>query len=81
MISMQKKKMPPIDPLMDEISMNLLLQDTIDSDGDSIVDHIDFCANTPPNTLVDKFGCPVDDDIDGVIIQKIKNYLLLKELL
>ena len=61
-----EKKSPPVDPLMDEISMNLLLQDTIDSDGDSIVDHIDICAKTPPNTEVDAFGCPVDDDVDGV---------------
>ncbi|MDG1237783.1 MAG: DUF6089 family protein [Flavobacteriales bacterium] len=59
-------KDPPADPFMDEISMNLLLQDTIDSDGDSIVDHIDLCAKTPPNTQVDQFGCPVDDDLDGV---------------
>ena len=65
-----KKETPSIDPLMDEISINLLLQDTIDSDGDSIVDHIDFCANTPPNTPVDKFGCPLDDDIDGVMNSK-----------
>jgi len=64
------KKDKPVDPLMDEISMNLLLQDTIDSDGDSIVDHIDFCANTPPNTPVDQFGCPLDDDIDGVMNSK-----------
>ena len=61
-----EKKDPPLDPLMDEVSMNLLLQDTIDSDGDSIVDHIDLCAKTPPNTQVDAFGCPVDDDRDGV---------------
>ena len=65
-----KKETPSIDPLMDEISINLLLQDTIDSDGDSIVDHIDFCANTPLNTPVDKFGCPLDDDIDGVMNSK-----------
>ena len=61
-----EKKDPPLDPLMDEVSMNLLLQDTIDSDGDSIVDHIDLCAKTPPKTQVDAFGCPVDDDRDGV---------------
>ena len=70
-----KKEKPPLDPLMDEISMNLLLQDTIDSDGDSIVDHIDFCAKTPPNTPVDQFGCPLDDDIDGVINSKDKELL------
>ena len=61
-----EKKPPPIDPLMDEISMNLLLEDTIDSDGDGIVDHIDMCAKTPLKTQVDAFGCPVDDDLDGV---------------
>ena len=65
-----KKEEPPLDPIFDEISMNLLLQDTIDSDGDSIVDHIDFCAKTPPNTPVDQFGCPLDDDIDGVMNSK-----------
>ena len=70
-----KKEEPPLDPLMDEISMNLLLQDTIDSDGDNIVDHIDFCAKTPPNTPVDQFGCPLDDDIDGVMNSKDKELL------
>ena len=55
--------------------MNLLLQDTIDSDGDNIVDHIDFCAKTPPNTPVDQFGCPLDDDIDGVMNSKDKELL------
>ena len=73
-----KKEKPPIDPLMDEISMNLLLQDTIDSDGDSIVDHIDFCAKTPPNTLVDQFGCPIDDDMDGVMNSKDKELLTME---
>ena len=73
-----KKEKPPLDPLMDEISMNLLLQDTIDSDGDSIVDHIDFCAKTPPNTPVDQFGCPLDDDIDGVMNSKDKELLTLE---
>ena len=76
-----KKEKPPVDPLMDEISMNLLLQDTIDSDGDSIVDHIDFCAKTPPNTSVDQFGCPLDDDIDGVINSKDKELLTYEDVI
>ena len=50
-----EKKDPPLDPLMDEVSMNLLLEDSIDSDGDNIVDHIDLCAKTLPNTQVDAF--------------------------
>jgi hypothetical protein len=61
----EKKK--PYDPMMDDVAMNLLLQDTIDSDEDGIVDHVDFCAKTPPNTMVDLYGCPLDDDLDGVI--------------
>ena len=73
-----KKVIPPIDPLMDEISINLLLQDTLDSDGDSIVDHVDFCANTPPNTLVDQFGCPLDDDLDRVINSNDKELLSME---
>ena len=73
-----KKAKPPLDPLMDEISMNLLLQDTIDSDGDSVVDHIDFCAKTPLNTPVDQFGCPLDDDLDGVINSKDKELLTME---
>ena len=73
-----KKAKPPLDPLMDELSMNLLLQDTIDSDGDSVVDHIDFCAKTPINTPVDQFGCPLDDDLDGVINSKDKELLTME---
>lgn len=60
----EKKK--PYDPMMDDVAMNILLQDTIDSDEDGIVDHVDFCAKTPPNTMVDQYGCPLDDDFDGV---------------
>ena len=76
-----KKAKPPLDPLMDEISMNLLLQDTIDSDGDSVVDHIDFCAKTPLNTPVDQFGCPLDDDLDGVINSKDKELLTMEDVI
>jgi hypothetical protein len=40
--------------------------DSIDSDGDLIVDFVDLCAKTPEGILVDKFGCPLDKDLDGV---------------
>ena len=40
--------------------------DTIDSDGDLVVDHMDKCAKTPIGVMVDEYGCPVDDDLDGV---------------
>ncbi|MFN3917333.1 MAG: SPOR domain-containing protein [Flavobacteriales bacterium] len=45
---------------------DLLAQDTIDSDGDGIVDHLDKCAKTPLGVEVDQFGCPLDSDGDGV---------------
>ena len=40
--------------------------DSIDSDGDLIVDFVDLCAKTPEGVLVDEFGCPLDNDLDGV---------------
>ena len=40
--------------------------DSIDSDGDLIVDFVDLCAKTPEGVLVDDFGCPLDKDLDGV---------------
>ena len=47
--------------------VELYRQDTIDSDGDLVVDLADFCANTPEEARpVDEFGCPVDIDKDGV---------------
>ena len=40
--------------------------DSIDSDGDLIVDFADLCAKTPEGVPVDEFGCPLDRDLDGV---------------
>ena len=37
-----------------------------DHDNDGVRDFIDKCPNTPANVEVDKFGCPIDDDQDGV---------------
>jgi hypothetical protein len=41
-------------------------KDSIDSDGDMVVDFADKCANTPKGIAVDIYGCPLDDDTDGV---------------
>ncbi|MDG2343409.1 MAG: SPOR domain-containing protein [Flavobacteriales bacterium] len=41
--------------------------DTVDSDGDMVIDFADKCANTPKGVEVDDFGCPIDGDGDGVI--------------
>ncbi len=47
--------------------IDIYRQDTLDSDGDLVVDLADYCANTPLDARpVDEFGCPVDVDKDGV---------------
>jgi hypothetical protein len=49
----------------DELQIYVL--DTIDSDGDNVVDLLDLCANTDPDHLpVDEKGCPLDTDNDLV---------------
>lgn len=43
-----------------------------DSDGDGVADHIDKCPNTPPNSWVNKEGCPASgfytqEQVDQII--------------
>ena len=61
-----KSKKKPKFNVIDEDSEQYYREDTIDSDGDMVVDHMDRCANTPPGVAVDELGCPLDDDLDGV---------------
>ena len=63
--NIKSKKKPKFD-VIDEDSEQYYREDTIDSDGDMVVDHMDRCANTPPGVVVDELGCPLDDDLDGV---------------
>ncbi|MEE3097055.1 MAG: SPOR domain-containing protein [Bacteroidota bacterium] len=63
--NIKSKKKPKFD-VIDEDSEKYYREDTIDSDGDMVVDHMDRCANTPPGVVVDELGCPLDDDLDGV---------------
>ena len=34
--------------------------DTLDTDGDGVIDSIDACPSTAMNVVVDKHGCPID---------------------
>ncbi|MBM78707.1 MAG: hypothetical protein CL846_09510 [Crocinitomicaceae bacterium] len=61
-----KKKEIPESIYPEEDPFEFYRKDTLDSDGDMVVDHADKCANTPPGVEVDIFGCPLDDDLDGV---------------
>ena len=46
--------------------VDFLALEMADADGDGIRDFIDSCAGTPIGIPVDKYGCPLDDDNDGV---------------
>lgn len=37
-----------------------------DQDGDGIADIVDKCPNTPMDAVIDAYGCPVDNDKDGI---------------
>ena len=63
--NIKSKKKPKFD-IIDEDSEKYYREDVEDADGDLIVDHMDKCPNTPQGVEVDEFGCPLDDDIDGV---------------
>ncbi len=39
----------------------------LDSDGDGVADSEDRCQDTPPDVLVDQFGCALDGDGDGIM--------------
>ncbi len=44
-----------------------------DRDGDGVVDLEDLCAATPKGIAVDKEGCPLDVDVDGIPDYRDKN--------
>jgi OOP family OmpA-OmpF porin len=57
----------------DEVALDSFVKDVfylvevlLDSDGDSVVDEMDKCPNTPRGITVDARGCPPDSDGDGV---------------
>ena len=56
-----------IDDPYDDEWYELFKQDTSDYDKDGVADLADLCAKTPLSWQpVDEFGCPLDDDQDGV---------------
>ena len=61
-----KKKDLPESIIPEDDPYEYYRKDTIDSDGDMVVDFADKCANTPKGVEVDEFGCPLDGDVDGV---------------
>ena len=47
-----------------DINFNAL--DVEDEDGDLVADVDDYCPKTPIGVKVNQFGCPLDDDNDGI---------------
>jgi len=48
------------------VDVNFKALDIEDSDGDLVPDIDDYCPETPEGVKVNGFGCPLDDDNDGV---------------
>ena len=53
-------------PQMADFVSRVFIGDSIDSDGDGVVDAMDKCPGTPAGVKVDATGCPLDSDGDGV---------------
>lgn len=62
------KKKTKADTLPDDYfeAVDWLALDKEDYDGDDVRDWDDKCHGTPKDVKVDQFGCPFDDDKDGV---------------
>ena len=53
----------------DENIRTMQAEDT-DSDGDGVLDQIDYCPKTPTNVAVDELGCPMlDDSVDYITME------------
>ena len=52
--------------ILDLIKFDFSKLDKSDEDGDGVIDLWDECPNTPPEVSVDKKGCPLDEDKDGI---------------
>ena len=46
--------------------VNFKVLDVEDEDGDLVADVDDYCPKTPIGVKVNQFGCPLDDDGDGI---------------
>ena len=53
-------------PEEDGIPLKKRQFDGADEDGDAVVDFLDDCPHTPDRASVDRNGCPLDTDNDGV---------------
>ena len=64
-------KSTTLDQIIEEQPITLV-PDIPDSDGDGILDDIDYCPNTPVNVPVDELGCPMPIDLMELITMDMK---------
>jgi len=61
-----KHKKQPKEPVFQYNNENLDEIEYADQDADGVADIVDKCPNTPGDAVIDLYGCPVDNDKDGV---------------
>ncbi|WP_367106791.1 OmpA family protein [uncultured Psychrobacter sp.] len=55
-----------------DIKIIVPLPDIPDSDGDGVLDHVDYCPKTPANIVVDNEGCPVSVNLIGLLVMELR---------
>lgn len=62
----------PVAPQVEPVALVVIDDVVVDSDGDGVPDHLDACPGTPPNTVVDARGCPVQVNLVEELRQELR---------
>lgn len=62
----------PVAPQVEPVALVVIEDVVVDSDGDGVPDHLDACPGTPPNTVVDARGCPVQVNLVEELRQELR---------
>ena len=62
----------PVAPQVEPVAPVVIVDVVVDSDGDGVPDHLDACPGTPPNTVVDARGCPVQVNLVEELRQELR---------
>ncbi len=62
----------PVAPQVEPVAPVVIDDVVVDSDRDGVPDHLDACADTPVNTVVDARGCPVQVNLVEELRQELR---------
>ncbi len=62
----------PVAPQVEPVAPVVIDDVVVDSDRDGVPDHLDACAGTPVNTVVDARGCPVQVNLVEELRQELR---------